>query len=202
MIKAFTKTIFSILTVFVLAGFAYAFNVNPSTGTFNVGDSTNFTIIANPNTDNVLAVQLRLSVQGGTITTYAVNPVFLDIGAGDCAPQHYISSKICDDIASSSSYITNVTHLGTFSVQWTASGEYSFVKNGSAYVNSYTNDVVTDNGTVGDFIVSGTNPTPTPTGHIPVTAMSTSDVTITSGVVVIGGGIILKIYVGKKQKYL
>lgn len=76
-----------------------------------------FIILANPRTDST-AAQLRLNIEGGTVTSFsASDDRFLSIGTCNQEASKYTPTSICTDIATSVGILGNADVLGVFTVE-------------------------------------------------------------------------------------
>ena len=191
------KNFFSFLFGYVLlTGSIYAISITPATGSYNVGGSTNFTLTASDVTDNISAIQLRLHVEGGTIASYATDSQHLAIGV--ClGGNSYTSTDICVDIANGSGILPGDT-VGTFTVDWTTAGSFTFSKTGTNYINGTTQESVPDDGNIGTYTILEVTATPTPQ-ILPRTANDNNGFMILLGLMIVTIGIYTKLYIARTK---
>jgi Zn-dependent metalloprotease len=134
--RSFILTGILLITLsFVKPSAAYSVLATDNSQTVNAGQTVEYTVYADPNSDNVEAVSLRLHIENGKIVSYYGSD-FLTIGVCDDQKQS-TATQICTDIAKTKGFIEKGERLARFSVLW---GPYndnaSIVKDsGSAYVN-------------------------------------------------------------------
>jgi hypothetical protein len=209
------KKLFRIVVIGLSAAFlvfpAKAVVITPSTGTFNIGATTTFTISTEfpegaPTTLD--GVEVYMSVTGGTVTGFVASNNFTSPPPiSECqGGTFYTSSLVCGGFALSSGYLTNGETLGTFTVQWSATGTATIVNtDNTSYIDSAHQQTYPDAGTVGTFTIVSADTTITPTatitptgGRVPETGIADDGGAIVVGVVVILSGIVLYNYSKKK----
>jgi hypothetical protein len=191
------QVITALIAILFLTGTAYAYTTSPSTGTYNVADSTTFTIYANPGSLlDALSVQLELQIAGGTITSFSVDSNFVVAGTGSCNSLYAICKAIAL-FADPGVYITQGMPLGTVTVRWATPGTYIFTRVNGGYYDSTGGSYTFGSNNVagGDYIVNNfgetATPTLTPTGSIvPTDTVSPTSTVPVTGTVLPTGTII------------
>lgn len=130
------KLLFLILTTFLFFSFsqkARAFTLEAQSDKAN--SSQTFVILANPPREST-AVQVRLEVEGGTVTSFtAGDNDLLSIGTCDEENRKYTPSSICVDIATSVGNIERADILGVFTVE--KSNEFTQLRISKTGDNAY-----------------------------------------------------------------
>lgn len=154
--------LFLILVFFSLCGvkIAQAVSISPTSGTYGVGSTLTFSVIASGVPSNATAVQMRINVPlGATVTSY--NPPsgstwfssVLGCGPGNST---FTANQVCPDLVKNNpNLVVNGESLGSFTVQFNSPGTYSIAR---ASNNGYLvgSNVVTQTGTIATIsIVEG-----------------------------------------------
>lgn len=150
-----------------------AVTVNPNTGQFTTGGTSEIKIYANSQTDETL-VKLDLDFTNATVTNFvsADGGIFVTV-LGECSGNtKFTANKICASFGASST-IPSGTFLGTATVKWGNSGTASIVAtSGNLYRNTATSTDRIDAGTKATYTI-GT--TPKTDGGIPKTPLVSAE---------------------------